>query len=70
MLGKMLSDTKVDANLRNPVEGYAWFRAAGAPKSAGKVFATLSKSESRAAEALGREYRAKYGVMRPALDGV
>jgi TPR repeat protein len=69
MLGKMLSDTRVDANLRNPVEGYAWFIAAGAPKAAGKVLATLSTTEARAAEVLGREYEAKYGVTRPASDG-
>jgi TPR repeat protein len=69
MLGKMLSDTKVDANLRNPVESYAWFMAAGAPKAAGKVMATLTTTEARAAEVLGREYQAKYGEMRPARDG-
>ena len=69
MLGKMLSDTRVDANIRNPVEGYAWFMAAGAPKAAGKVIATLSTTEARAAEVLGREYKAKYGEKRPASDG-
>jgi TPR repeat protein len=69
MLGKMLSDTRVDANLRNPVEGYAWFMAAGAPKAAGKVMATLNTTEARAAEVLGREYQAKYGETRPASDG-
>jgi TPR repeat protein len=69
MLGKMLSDTRVDANLRNPVEGYAWFMAAGAPKAAGKVMATLSVTEARAAELLAREYRVKYGQTRPAWDG-
>jgi TPR repeat protein len=69
MLGKMLSDTTVDANLRNPVEGYGWYMAAGAPKAAGKVIATLSTTDARAAEVLGREYRAKYGEKRPAWDG-
>lgn len=69
MLGKTLSDTRVDADLRNPVEGYAWFMAAGAPKAAGKVMATLSSAEARAAEVLGHEYRAKYGEMRPTWDG-
>lgn len=69
MLGKMLSDTRVDANLRNPVEGYAWFMAADSPKAAGRVMATLTTTEARAAEVLGREYRAKYGETRPALDG-
>jgi len=69
MLGKMLSETKVDANLRNPVEGYAWYITAGAPKAARKVIATLSTTDARAAEVLGREYRAKYGEKRPASDG-
>jgi hypothetical protein len=69
MLGKMLSDSRVDANLRNPVEGYAWFMAAGAPKAAGTVMATLNATEARAAEVLGREYQAKYGETRPASDG-
>ena len=45
MLGKMLSDTRVDANLRNPVEGYAWYVAADAPRAAGKVMVTLSTAE-------------------------
>jgi len=69
MLGKMLSDTRVDASLRNPVEGYAWFMAAGAAKAAGKVMAALNSTEARAAEGLGREYQAKYGETRPAVDG-
>jgi hypothetical protein len=69
MLGKMLSDTRVDANLRNPVEGYAWYVAADAPRAAGKVMVTLSTAEAQAAEVLGREYKAKYGGTRPASDG-
>jgi len=69
MLGKMLSDTRIDASLRNPVEGYAWFMAAGAAKAAGKVLAALNAHEARAAEDLGREYRSKYGEMRPAPNG-
>jgi len=69
MLGKMLSDARVDANLRNPVEGYAWFMAADAPKAAAKVMVTLSATDARTAEVLGREYRVKYGGTRPARDG-
>jgi hypothetical protein len=69
MLGKMLGDTRVDANLRNPVEGYAWFMAAGAPKAAAKVIATLDPTEAQAAGVLGREYQAKYGKTRPASNG-
>jgi TPR repeat protein len=65
MLGKMLSDARIDAPLRNPVEGYAWFIAADAPKAAEKVMASLNTDEARAAEVLGREYRAKYGETRP-----
>jgi hypothetical protein len=68
MLGKMLSDTRVDANLRNPVEGYAWFMAAGAPKAAGRVMATLSTNEARTAKVHGRDYRTKYGETRPSAD--
>lgn len=68
MLGHMLSDTRVDANLRNPVEGYAWYVAAGAPKAAGKVMATLNITEAAAAKVLGREYQAKYGKTRPGSD--
>jgi TPR repeat protein len=69
MLGKMLSDTRVDPKLRNPVEGYAWFVAAGATKAAGKVMAALNTTEAKAAGGLGHEYRAKYGVTRPSADG-
>jgi TPR repeat protein len=69
MLGKMLSDTRVDATLRNPVEAYAWFVAASAPKAAEKVMSTLNATDARAAEVLSLEYRAKYGKARPALDG-
>lgn len=69
MLGKMLSDTKVDGKLRNPIEGYAWFRAAGASKAAADVLAKLGTADARAAKALGHEYQAKYSVTRPASDG-
>jgi TPR repeat protein len=69
MLGKMLSDTRIDATLRNPVEGYAWFIAAGAPKAAEKVMASLNTDKAREAKVLSREYRAKYGETRPARDG-
>jgi TPR repeat protein len=69
MLGKMLSDPNVAAALQNPVEGYAWFAAAGAPKAAEKVLAELSADDARTAQALGHEYRAKYGKIRPAFDG-
>ncbi len=69
MLGEMLSNAGVDANLRNPVESYAWFMAADAPKAAARIMATLSSTDARAAEILAREYRAKYGETRPARDG-
>jgi hypothetical protein len=69
MLGKMLSDTGVAAKLRNPVEGYAWYIAADAPKAAEGVMASLDVDEARAAKVLGREYRARYGETRPARDG-
>jgi TPR repeat protein len=69
MLGKMLSDTGIDGALRDPVEGYAWFIAAGASKAAEKIMVSLNPEQARAAEVLGRDYRRKYGETRPARDG-
>ena len=68
-LGRFLSDATVDPELRNPVEAYAWWVAAGATNSAMKVLATLSTSDASAAKLLGSEYKAKYAKQRPPSEG-
>jgi TPR repeat protein len=65
-LGHVLSDREVEADLRNPVEAYAWFIAAGETKAAAKLRATLSASDGRSADQLASEYRMKYGEKRHA----
>jgi len=68
-LGRFLSHPTLDAQLRNPVEAYAWWIAAGATNAATKLFATLSTTDASAAKSLGSEYKAKYGKQRPPIDG-
>jgi TPR repeat protein len=68
-LGRFLSDATLDPELRNPVEAYAWWVAAGATTSAIKVLATLSTSDASAAKLLGSEYKAKYAKQRPPTEG-
>ena len=69
MLGRFLSDVAVEPKLRNPVEAYAWWIAAGATKSAKQLLSTLNASDASAAKELGSEYKAKYTKHRPPSDG-
>ena len=68
-LGRFLSDATVDPQLRNPVEAYAWWIAAGATDSAMKLLTALNTADANAAESLGSEYRAKYAKQQPPVDG-
>lgn len=68
-LGRFLSDRDVEPGLRNPIEAYAWWFAAGATQEAKKLLVTLNGTDARAAEQLGNAYRAKYAQKRPAVDG-
>ena len=68
-LGRFLSDATLDPELRNPVEAYAWWTAAGATNSAVKLLATLSTSDASAAKVLAGEYKAKYARQRPPPEG-
>lgn len=68
-LGRFLSDPSVAPELRDPVEAYAWWTAAGATSSAAKLLATLSPSDARRATELGEEYKAKYAHQRPPITG-
>jgi TPR repeat protein len=68
-LGRFLSDPNLEQELRNPVEGYAWWFAAGATSSANKLLATLSQSDAGVAKKLGDEFKAKYGRQRPTPTG-
>lgn len=68
-LGEFLSHQEVEPELRNRVEAYAWWVAAGETRAAEQLLATLSTSDANAAQLLGVEYRTKYGEKRPAVKG-
>jgi hypothetical protein len=68
-LGEFLSHPEVEPELRNPVEAYAWWIAAGETKAAERLLATLSPTEADAARLLSVEYRSKYAERRPAING-
>lgn len=51
-LGRFLAETTLEPKLRNPIEAYAWWIAAGATKSANKLLATFSQSDANAAKQL------------------
>ena len=48
-LGRFLAERTIEPKLRNPIEAYAWWTAAGATKSAAKLLATFSQSDANAA---------------------
>jgi hypothetical protein len=60
-LGLFLTDKRVDADLRNPIEGYAWLVTAGDHKLAARIRLTLDEREAGEADRLATEYSAKYG---------
>ena len=64
MLGRMLSDPEVPAELRNPIEGYAWWVVAGERDAARALRSRLSVAEVAQAEQLAREFEAAYGLPR------
>jgi TPR repeat protein len=68
-LGRFLSDPSIETELRNPVEAYAWWSAAGATSSASKLLATLGASEAARAKELGKRYNARYAQQRPPSTG-
>lgn len=68
-LARFLSDPSVEQELRNPVEAYAWWFAAGATSHANELLATLSRSDAGVAQQLGNEYKAKYARQRPTPTG-
>jgi hypothetical protein len=63
-LGVFLTDKRVEADLRNPIEGYAWLVTAGNKKLAARLHATFDEREAGEADRLATEYSAKY--MNPA----
>jgi hypothetical protein len=68
LLGNFLVHKDVEADLRNPVEAYAWRITAGDQKSATKLRATLDEREGREADRLAAEYSEKYGRPRPSAS--
>jgi TPR repeat protein len=68
LLGLFLVHKDVEADLRNPVEAYAWRITAGNQKSAAKLRATPDERETREADRLAAEYSAKYGRPRPSAS--
>lgn len=68
-LGRFLSDPSTGTELRNPIEAYAWWTAAGATSSASQLLATLSPSDARRAKQLGKQYKANYARQRPPSTG-
>ena len=68
LLGNFLAHKDVEADLRNPVEAYAWRVTVGDQKSAAKLRATLDEREAHEADRLAAEYSAKYGRPRQAAS--
>ena len=60
MLGAIFSRKEFPIELRNPVEGYAWFVTAGDTEAAGRVKSQLTQAQYEQAKQLAAEYRAKY----------
>jgi len=59
-LGVFLTDKRVEADLRNPIEGYAWLVTAGDQKLAARLRGTFDEREAGEADRLATEYSAKY----------
>jgi hypothetical protein len=68
LLGNFLANKGLEADLRNPVEAYAWRVTVGDQKSAAKLRATLDEREAHEADRLAAEYSAKYGRPRPSAS--
>jgi TPR repeat protein len=65
-LGILLNNKDTEAELRNPVEAYAWTVTAGDQKAAARLRAALGERDKGAADRLAAEYAGKYG--RPRSD--
>jgi hypothetical protein len=59
-LGVFLTDKRVEADLRNPIEGYAWLVTAGDKTLAARLHGTFDEREAGEADRLATEYSAKY----------
>jgi hypothetical protein len=59
-LGVFLTDQRVEADLRNPTDGYAWLVTVGDKKSAARLRGTFDAREAEEADRLASEYSAKY----------
>jgi hypothetical protein len=68
-LGGMLKHKDVAAELRNPVEAYAWLVTAGDEKGARRLRATFSEAEAARADELASDYRSKYSNLEAARVG-
>ena len=65
MLGRLLSDSDMlSADLRNPVEGYAWWVVAGERDAVRNLSEKLSATQLANAKLLAADYQAKYGVVK------
>jgi len=62
-LGVFLTDKRAEADLRNPIEGYAWLVTAGDKKLAARLRGTFDEREAAEADRLATEYTSKF--MRP-----
>lgn len=56
----LLKHKGVEAELRDPLEAYAWAVTAGDEKSAQRLRATFNQQEAARADELAAEYRSKY----------
>jgi hypothetical protein len=68
LLGNFLANKDVEADLRIPVEAYAWRVTVGDQESAAKLRATLDEREAHGADRLAAEYSVKYGKPRPSAS--
>jgi len=65
MLGRLLSDGEMLApELRNPVEGYAWWVIAGEREAALTLSATLSGEQRVEAQRTAVDFQSKYGASK------
>jgi hypothetical protein len=59
-LGIFLTDKRVEPELRNPVEGFAWLVTAGDQKLAARLRGSFDAREAGEADQLAMEYSAQY----------
>jgi TPR repeat protein len=68
-LGGLLKHKGVEAELRKPVEAYAWLVASGDNQGARRLRATLNESDAAIADRMASDYKAKYAPLQASRVG-